>query len=227
MTDYDPGSIPILDDVIEIDEAEKTELDELSAIGSASDNSGNSASEALTPSLFESEPVPEEHGLDLFVAEATDSVAEHQIAEIPATEDTFAEEVEPQIGIIDDINDDDFSTAIHSHDLETAQGTETVATEAAINEDNTNRSTANSEPETDGIESALIDYGVTADVQPVRIEQQITEQRVSLETVVDGITRQLMPDLEQQLRFLIQQALEDSLPDEVIKQLTDKHGKPD
>ena len=40
--------------------------------------------------------------------------------------------------------------------------------------------------------------------------------QISLQPLVDDIIKQLMPDLEQQLRFLVRQALEDKLPEEII-----------
>jgi hypothetical protein len=44
-------------------------------------------------------------------------------------------------------------------------------------------------------------------------------ETLPLEAVVDDIVKQLMPDLEQQLRFLVQQALEDRLSDAVLARL--------
>ena len=41
-----------------------------------------------------------------------------------------------------------------------------------------------------------------------------------LERVVKNVVKQIMPDLEQQLRFLIQQSLEDELPKEIEKSAT-------
>ncbi len=52
------------------------------------------------------------------------------------------------------------------------------------------------------------------------IEQVINTpqiQQISLQPMVDDIIKQLLPDLEQQLRTLIQQALEDRLPKDIIK----------
>ena len=84
------------------------------------------------------------------------------------------------------------------------------------------------------IESALIDYNtevkesdIATNVQPLADEQIISEDTVSLKSIVDDVTNQLMPNLEQWLRFLIQQALEDRLPDEVINKLNSNKIKPD
>ena len=201
MPDYDPKSIPILDDVIETEDAssENTAIDD--------------EDEIFT--LFEAEPAQSEDNLDL-----------------------FAETTEPQIGIIDDIIDEEISNDIHPHDIEASQQAVITDFEAAAYENSTDISTddlvAESKPEIEPIESALIDYDddaeeneTVSDIQPVEVEQQTTENPASLESVVDDITKQLMPDLEQQLRFLIQQALEDRLPEDVIDKLTDNYTKSD
>jgi len=93
------------------------------------------------------------------------------------------------------------------------------------------------------IESALIDYDhpdterhTSSDIETAEniettedisishtgdeIEQVINTpqiQQISLQPMVDDIVKQLLPDLEQQLRTLIQQALEDRLPKDIIK----------
>ena len=216
MPDYDPTSIPILDDVVEIEETENTD-------------------DEVTSSLLETEPVQAENNLDLFADESTDftadSLEEDQTSGDVLTNDSSAEENEPQIGIIDDIIDEDIDD-IHTGNIETDKVAGIIETEETAYEDSVNISTDASESETDDIESALIDYDADAEendavdeTQPVEDEPQMAEQTVSLESVVEGIARQLMPDLEMQLRFLIQQALEDRLPDDVINKLTHKNYK--
>ena len=222
MPDYDPKSIPILDDVIETEDtsSENTAIDD--------------EDEIFT--LFEAEPVQSEDNLDLFAE--TSIAAETLTTENLANEDDFVETTEPQIGIIDDIIDEEISNDIHPHDIEASQQAVITDFEAAAYENSTEISTddlvAESKPEIEPIESSLIDYHndaeeneTVADIQPVEVEQQTTENPASLESVVDDITKQLMPDLEQQLRFLIQQALEDRLPEDVIDKLTDNYTKSD
>ena len=222
MPDYDPKSIPILDDVIETEDtsSENTVIDD--------------EDEIFT--LFEAEPVQSEDNLDLFAE--TSIAAETLTTENQANEDDFVETTEPQIGIIDDIIDEEISNDIHPHDIEASQQAVITDFEAAAYENSTEISTddlvAESKPEIEPIESSLIDYHndaeeneTVADIQPVEVEQQTTENPASLESVVDDITKQLMPDLEQQLRFLIQQALEDRLPEDVIDKLTDNYTKSD
>ena len=222
MPDYDPKSIPILDDVIETEDtsSENTAIDD--------------EDEIFT--LFEAEPVQSEDNLDLF--SETSIAAETLTTENLANEDDFVETTEPQIGIIDDIIDEEISNDIHPHDIEASQQAVITDFEAAAYENSTDISTddlaTESKPEIEPIESSLIDYHndaeeneTVADIQPVEVEQQTTENPASLESVVDDITKQLMPDLEQQLRFLIQQALEDRLPEDVIDKLTDNYTKSD
>ena len=48
---------------------------------------------------------------------------------------------------------------------------------------------------------------------------QISIDPIELEEIVGSTVKQLLPDLEQQLRFLIQRALEDRLPAEIIKSI--------
>lgn len=178
MPDFDPKSIPILDDIIE-DEKTEPEL------------THTEISDAQ-PDTAEAEPV--ENNLDLFNSDAVD--IDTEIAE-------------PAIGTIDQFIDS-------AHDQETM-----------VDEDTT--------------ESALIDYPTDEDVEAAtpQLQQAIAQDETqsiedtppvttseppphtgALTEVVDDVVRQLLPDLEQQLRFLVLQALEEKLPDELIKQLT-------
>ena len=64
------------------------------------------------------------------------------------------------------------------------------------------------------------------DAQPENTVQDETDslaaiEPLELEPIVKSVVKQMMPDLEQQLRFLIQQALEERLPPDII-QLTSK-----
>lgn len=45
---------------------------------------------------------------------------------------------------------------------------------------------------------------------------------LELEPIVKSVVNQMMPDLEQQLRFLIQQALEERLPPDIIQLASNK-----
>ena len=190
MPDYDPKSIPILDDIID-DDIVKDDTSEPELTGSVfTDVENQDSDEAAINSL------------DLFVDD---------------TVDIEQEAMEPSLGTIDRfINPaEDEPTAI----------------------------------ETDTAESALIDYQLDQDESGISIqhdtqavedipgpdetEEGITiedtaedtsasdpNQPVTLNAIVDDIVKQLMPDLELQLRFLVQQALEEKLPEEIARQLS-------
>lgn len=217
MSDYDPKSIPILDDVIKIEETDNTDID---------DQEGE-------PALFETTPVEAENNLDLFVAESINASASTVVTEDVPGVGSLSEDAEPQIGIIDEFIAEDNS---HTIDITTA--------EDAIIENSIAVTANDTTAETDESGSALISYNTdteetetvsdtTSDIEAINIaavdvEPQSAEQPeppASLKSMVDDITKELMPDLEQQLRYLIQKALEDRLPDEVIDQLIENKEK--
>jgi len=105
-----------------------------------------------------------------------------------------------------------------------------------INEDSEAIGIENSETET--VDSALIDYQVVEDendseqqddqigqAQTIAGQSTIAEQTITLDSIADDVVKQLLPDLEQQLRFLVQQALEEKLPEEVIRQMSPKNDE--
>lgn len=60
---------------------------------------------------------------------------------------------------------------------------------------------------------------------PVKLDKnasatEVSNHSLSLEAIVEDVVKHLMPDLEQQLRFLVQQALEEKLPKKVIRHLS-------
>ncbi len=219
MPDYDPKSIPILDDVIKVEETDNTNID---------DQEGE-------PALFETTPVEAENNLDLFVAESINASASTVVTEDVPGVGSLSEDTEPQIGIIDEFIAEDSSDTINI-----------TAAEDAIIENSISVSAQDAAAETDEPESALISYNTgtteaetetvsdtTSDIEAINIaavdvKAQPAEQPeppASLQSMVDDITKELMPDLEQQLRYLIQQALEDRLPDDVIEQLIENKEK--
>ena len=217
MSDYDPKSIPILDDVIKVEETDNTDIDD----------------QEEEPALFETTPVEAENNLDLFVAESINASASTVVKEDVPGVGSLSEDTEPQIGIIDEFIAEDSSDTINI-----------TAAEDAIIENSISVSAQDAAAETDEPESALISYNTgtaeaetvsdtTSDIEAINIaavdvKAQPAEQPeppASLQSMVDDITKELMPDLEQQLRYLIQQALEDRLPDEVIEQLIENKEK--
>ena len=130
------------------------------------------------------------------------------------------------IPILDDVIDkalDDKKTGAEAESAENNSTTEDTAADDNLDLFNGETST----PETETIESALIDYQpeeaeidgldvieTTAEIQPASDIQSIDVAPaidIDIDTIVDDVVKQVMPDLEQQLRFLIQQALEEKL----------------
>jgi len=156
MPDYDPKSIPILDDIIEEKVIEETEEDKDDAT---------------------------ENNLDLFSDKAKDTAAEEPVIE----------QIEPQVGSIEDINGE--------------VNTETDNIESALI--NYNAEEQSSQP---AIEDQISEE-TTEEMPPA------STTPLALEAIVDDVVKQLMPDLEQQLRFLLQTALEERLPEKLPEEL--------
>ena len=175
MSDYDPKSIPILDDIIE------DEIDSES-VNTADTENKKTIPEEISADIIDSEDGRDDNTLDLFSDGITDievGTAEPEIAAIDIS--------------IDDLDD---------------------------------------EPENN--ESALIDYqavDIAADDNhaaddavtqlPATVDlADVSTPSASLNAIVDDVVKQLIPDLEQQLHFLVQQALEEKLPVEIIQKLS-------
>ena len=85
------------------------------------------------------------------------------------------------------------------------------------------------EDKVEKVESALIDYPAVdeAEMETPAINLSAINQQVevkqhslaatSIQAVTDDIIKQLMPELEQQLRLLLEQTLKDKLPEEIIR----------
>jgi hypothetical protein len=167
---------------------------------------------------------PSENNPDFFPDESVDLASEDSIIESSA-----AEELEPQIGaIVDIIDDEDHHNDIEAAPLFLQESEVTDAEISDIEEDNEQQQNISAEKsgneydadETNVIESALPDYNADKEDDSPVIDSQL------IKSIVDDITKQLMPDLEQHLRFLLQQALEDKLTDEVIEQINTKNDTP-
>jgi len=195
MPDYDPKSIPILDDIIEDDQEDKT-VPELTE----SDISG-----------IDDEQFDEQSGdyLDLFDENTTDIEAASAEPDIGAI-DQFINTIQDDF---DDHDDEPVESALidyHSADVDTPAidlqyetGQQETGQQETIQQDTV--------PAADDL--AVNDISIE-NITPA------SGQPVVLDEIVDEIVKQLMPDLEQQLRFLVQQALEDRLPEELIEQIS-------
>lgn len=246
MPDYDPKNIPILDDVIESTDNEKGDFD-LSA-GGAEPLDDESDSELYVT----------ENNMDLFAGEDVDLAAEDSAIDpaffeveaaaitTPVFEYTTSAAAEPQIGAIENINNEDDSPpgrtvveqnispwmddnrAIQGAIAEEQQSGVAESSEAVRQDDVQLYNPAKaSEDEAEDLESALIDYQAVDEAETPAIGMPAINQQVevkqhslaanSLQAVTDDIIKQLMPELEQQLRLLLKQALKEKLPDEIIR----------
>ncbi len=202
MAGFDERKIPTLDDIIEVGDNEKIDFN----LSIDSDE------------MLDAEAYTAEVNLNLFTSEAVNSTTEDPIVTGSISnidESTFTEniiegtiysETEPQIGAADNVNNKDEN----SNSLPLYAPVE-------VNED-----------KTDTIESALLNYNIadeeetepsTADQPAIHaaagtaeVESQTT---ASLQTVADDIVKQLMPELEQQLRLLLEQALKEKFPEKI------------
>lgn len=61
------------------------------------------------------------------------------------------------------------------------------------------------------------DYEYIIDAQTDEAAEQVSVDPISVGTIVKDVVKQMMPDLEQQLVFLLQKAIEEKMPAELIK----------
>ncbi|MFV9615110.1 MAG: hypothetical protein ACNYZG_04090, partial [Gammaproteobacteria bacterium] len=196
MPDYDAKNIPVLDDVIENGSGEKIDFD---------------------LSIEEPDDEDKENNLDLFAGETFDLAIEDTDIESAATETPIIEvetaaitasiidieytinpAAEPQIGVIEKLNDE-VNNDVTLYEPALASEDEAEEFESALID-----YTAVDQAETPTIDVAVID-NPTED-QPLEISQQSSSVNL-LQSVTDDIVKQLMPELEQQLRLLLEQAL--------------------
>ncbi len=214
MPDYDTKNIPVLDDVIENGDGEKRDFD------------------------LNVEPPDDgakENNLDLFAGETFDLAAEDADIETTATE-TSTIEVETAI-----ITDSIIEYSINPGAISPAEEPQIGPIDNISNEDGDDvplYSPAKApENEAEKFESALIDYNAvdeakasTIDMpdidQPLEIKQQASTA-ISLQSVTDDIVKQLMPELEQQLRLLLEQALKEKLPEDIKQTEIPSASNPD
>ncbi len=239
MPDFDKRKIPTLDDVIEIADNEKINFD----LNINSDD------------MLDEESYNTESNLNLFTSEIIDLTAEDSVTEdtiigvneattlLKNTSDAIIEEsinleAEPEIGIVDNIYNEDDRTAIHGS-LRHNANMAALPVHKSHNIAPVDSTTEGIDDQVDSIESALIGYNVSdetkaetiaspafddpfddaKDIQPVEAEPQQPAARL-LQSVTDDIVKQLMPELEKQLRDLLEQALKEKLSGEVIQTKT-------
>jgi hypothetical protein len=216
MPDYDPKSIPILDDIIE-DDSDEAEL-----IDANLGTPGLHSPASDIPELTEAVAVSSE-----FIDIDTGHDVEKDEDELNLfTDDSLTDEEEtagPALGVIDryiDSTEDGFTSVDESEAA-------VVQVEYSIDQHLDLRLDQGAPVITADPDMQVLDDTVSPENTFAKAEQPSTgpAQTATLSAIVDDVVKQLMPDLEQQLRHLVQQALEEKLPEEISERFSDK--KPD
>lgn len=191
MPDYDPKSIPILDDIIEDDivKDDKTEPELTGSVFADVENQDSDETAIDSPDLFADDTidieqetmVPSLGTIDRFINPADDGLTaiETDIEE-SALIDYQLDQDEPGISV--------------QHDTQALEDTP--------------------EPDETSVDITIEETAEDSASDP--------KQPVTLNAIIDDVVKQLMPGLEQQLKFLVQQALEEKLPEEIVQQLSDE-----
>ena len=190
MPDYDPKSIPILDDIID-DDIVKDDTSEPELTGSVfTDVENQDSDEAAINSL------------DLFVDDTVD--IEQEAMELSlGTIDRFINPAEDELTAIET---DIAESALIDYQLDQDESGISIQHDTQAVED------------TPGPDETSDDITIEDTAEDTSASDP--NQPVTLNAIVDDVVKQLMPDLEQQLRFLVQQALEEKLPEEIARQLS-------
>ena len=214
MPDYDAKNIPVLDDVIENGDGVKRDFD---------------------LSVEPPDDETEENNLDLFAGETFDLAVEDTDIETAATETSLIEvetvaitdsileytiepAAEPQIGPLDNISNED------GDDISLYSPAKPAEDEAEKFESALIDYTAADETETSSIDMPATNK--QEEGQPLEAKQQ-PSTTISLQSVTDDIINQLMPELEQQLRLLLEQALKEKLPEDINQTKVPSTSTPD
>ena len=214
MPDYDAKNIPVLDDVIENGDGVKRDFD---------------------LSVEPADDETEENNLDLFAGETFDLAVEDTDIETAATETSLIEvetvaitdsileytiepAAEPQIGPLDNISNED------GDDISLYSPAKPAEDEAEKFESALIDYTAADETETSSIDMPATNK--QEEGQPLEAKQQ-PSTAISPQSVTDDIIKQLMPELEQQLRLLLEQALKEKLPEDINQTKVPSTSTPD
>ena len=220
MPDYDPQSIPILDDVIVSNTDEKSSTEDTQA-----------AAESFIADTEEAETNATENNLDLFLSDSTDTPAEELIIDNP---NKLQEE--SKISSIEHISDTDTDESFAEESVDASDDELEVAFESALIDDDADIEVLDAGPDITLLDEAISEIE-TVDDRPSNpaspahdmptYDTPALETPESLESIVNDVVKHLMPDLEQQLRYLVQQALEERLPQEIMQSVTAAKEKTD
>lgn len=225
MSDYDSKSIPVLNDVIDDDITDEHEIIDLSNLNdSPDDDNFDLFVDNLTASIDDTENITPEIG-DINDIEDQDAPLSTGTAAFGVAAFSTLKDKALTARISDEIN-----TAFGNNEKNVFE--EDNIPSVDLSED---------EPE---IESALIDYRVKEDIPPVEAETPLvtpldepevetiehpadtpTTPALSLEAMTEDIVKQIMPGLEEQLRLLVQQALEERLPEALVTSSSTGNGQ--
>jgi hypothetical protein len=205
MADYDPKSIPILDDVIEVIDTPASEP--------KADTDNNDGAENYLDLFPDNEPDKEPEA----EAEAeTDSTAteNEDKKSRPYTPDfELKEPTEPVESALIAYEEDETVEAFNIEPEESKlpeEPEELVSPEIPLGSESFETDMGDSSAEI-SIESTPTDELATVDAP----------EQVSIQAVTDEVVASIMPDLEDHLRALVRKALEDRLPEEVISEKND------
>ncbi len=184
MPDFDPKTIPTLDDVIEPVVREDSE-------SNGESKSGNKETDPIAviesePALFSAEPI-----VDFSDEPETSYDTSHEtLFDLADNEETALDLKDDSAELINEENSENFESALIDYDAKESLSptdTESLTEESEIDE------------------------------QPVTVQSPTLISETNLQSISDEIVLQLMPDLEQRLRVLVQQVLEEKLPPEIIQ----------
>jgi len=206
MPDFDAKNIPVLDDVIENGDDKKREFD--LSIESPDDEAKENNLDLFTEET--SSLTVEDADINIEVPATETSIIETETLTVPDSiinfEYTFNPATETQIDTIENLSDED-NNEVSLYEPAKAAEDEAEKFESALID-----YTAVDQAETPTISVPVID-DPTGDPPVENIQQPLTT--ISLQSVTDDIVKQLMPELEQQLRLLLTQALKEKLPEDV------------
>lgn len=232
MSDIDLKNIPTLDDIIEHEDDKSAELkasDSEDADDEQADNNFDLFTNESDVDVLEGEVLSvDDTGIDNSAIDGirVDETGHTDTTDLAETTEltTKSEATSTSEAITgDDIKQTDFAVDA----TPAADGVDTayspITTAEQLPEQLPEQASAIEAAEFESIstESTLIDDQSTEtssenNVAPVT--EPLTQ--VSLDSMVNDVVKQLIPDLEQQLRFLVKQALEDKLPEDVIEKLS-------
>lgn len=192
MPDYDPKSIPILDDIIEDDKTDTEQIHpDITVNGSEQDDN--------IPDLFTT--AADIDTTDINIEAAATGIAAIDQFIGSAEENTMDLDTETGESALIDYHAEEFDDpAVELRQDEAYQEHSPLQEVQQYDDLNTAES---------AVDTITANNMADESVQPV-----------SLKPIVDDVVKQLMPDLEQQLRFLVQQALEEKLPADIIEQIS-------